>query len=420
MQGASSPGVNVNAKPFTPTTAQGARTRSPVVDAVLTQSARLSERVAEAGDLSGLAPDVRMSFMRQAQIESIYGLGDFDSDYEPAEPAIKAIFTMVGEPAAQFRLPLLASIAAVESKYMEWYKHWREFQYSNSVTFEDIFVGGRAASGIVRDSNAPTQQFFAWISTEYIKELKAAAWALGQLVATDEDLNERPFCIRVPQKIGRSFVPAAHVIRNLVEQSGKSFFLDFNKKDYPGEMLLVGDIDEDEAEAISRQGGFQLFGDKRFGISPYERRQSRSKFFLASDRVDSVSAAVRVVAPQIAGFLRLQVSDLRFSSVPQSLIYGQWTIIQVEYADSPFVYDQVFELKARRVLRLVHPEKLHLGSFAVKVAGQLDEMQRLLGGRLLKPPEESATEEEEDSEPLVIDATAPVRLLGAEESSSEA
>jgi hypothetical protein len=68
----------------------------------------------------------------------------------------------------------------------------------------------------------------------------------------------------------------------------------------------------------------------------------------------------------------------------------------------------------------VHPEKLHLGSFAVKVAGQLDEMQRLLGGRLLKPPEESATEEEEDSEPLVIDATAPVRLLGAEESSSEA
>lgn len=88
MQEAFSPGVNVNAKPFTPTTAQGARTRSPVVDAVLTQSARLSERVAEAGDLSGLAPDVRMSFMRQAQIESIYGLGDFDSDYEPAEPAV--------------------------------------------------------------------------------------------------------------------------------------------------------------------------------------------------------------------------------------------------------------------------------------------------------------------------------------------
>jgi hypothetical protein len=111
MQDASSPGINVNAKPFTPATAQGAKARSPVVDSVLTQSARLSERVAEAGDLSGLAPDVRMSFMRQAQIESIYGLGDFDKDYEPAEPAVKAIFTMVGEPAAQFRLPLLASIA---------------------------------------------------------------------------------------------------------------------------------------------------------------------------------------------------------------------------------------------------------------------------------------------------------------------
>ena len=380
------------------------------------QATRLAALRESVGSLTGLGSEMQRAVARATETQSLPTLIDFDAGYEVASEMVKCICTPLPGCRPSCLLATGADMAEADKGLTAFIDHWVAVFTNDQGFWEQLFTSyfpeGRASFSQMRDADAPSLQYAVWITggKEIEFQLSAEAQHFSTVIVSGEN-NEKPnVCVKVDAKRGRTNVPPGAVIQILHGQSAKRFGVAFDKKNYQGKRLYTTFVTEAERSAIRAAGGFTIFGSEKLSLDDYEPKPQFEEFFMHADRITGEGSAVRDLRPQIAGIIKTFDSRVTITKVPASLVFMGLTIWMVRYESNMVAYDAVFDLMEARAFQAFNPRKGPTGgSYAVKVAGSLDEMQSLLRIKLLKPPV-VIDEDEEDEGPLQIAPTGTVAL----------
>ena len=383
------------------------------------QASRLAALRESMGTMSGLGTELQRAMARAAETQSLPTLREFDAEYEVASEMVKCICTPLPGCRPSCLLPTGADMADADKGLTAFIDHWVTL-FTNEQGFWEqqylsYFPEGRASFSQMRDADAPSLQYAVWIAggKELEFQQSAEAQKFSTVIVSGEN-NEKPnVCVKVDAKRGRTNVPPGAVIQILHAQSAKRFGVAFDKKNYQGKRLYTTFVTEAERSAIRAAGGFTIFGSEKLSLDDYEPKPQFEEFYMHADRITGEGSAVRDLRPQIAGIIKTFDSRVTITKVPASLVFMGITIWMVRYESNMVAYDAVFDLMEARAFQAFNPRKGPAGgSYAVKVAGSLDEMQSLLRIKMLKPPV-VIDEDEEDEGPLQLAPTGTVALSPA-------
>ena len=382
------------------------------------QRSRLQE-LRSSVELGDLPSDVRGAMERSMQVEAVMGLQDINPSFTSAAQTVRIIATplgMGGTVAEKMLLPAGSKAEVYDSMLLEFAQQWRsgwKFDASGEHDYRFHFPDGMKAFSLLRDNNMPTGQVGVLVRDSCVQAVVQNMVLMGcNVVITEGEHVDNSFnaAIWIPEKRGRKFTPIGAAVAGVCKQIGKNVLVAFDKKNHPGQRALCASFTEEEIRAVNAAGGIVLFGDEKFSLTPWSPPREKGVLFIYADRAQARQAIVDIVVPQLAGFCSLPVSEIEVSMVERSVIARDFGVARIEYPYDIATVDLIYDLLDRRVVRLVHPRLPNSGSFLVKIAGSLDEMQSLLRARLIKPPVVDQPDDEDDEEPILIEPVPTAAL----------
>jgi hypothetical protein len=376
------------------------------VDALRARNASLREGV--SSQLQGLGAEMCQSLLRHADVEAVADFAHGDDDYAAAPGIANAIITQLKCVEGILQLPSAEGSALDIERY---YTNVIDFMIelcAPTNSFFTIFPSGRKSFSLVINGGVYTHQVRAAMAVDYLDLGVPLVAGQGQFLLHFAEGPRAQLSFNmawvVDEKKGRKIVPAAVAIRALHEQSGKPLSVHYKKKIHPGKLLIAGDFTESEIAVIKAHPA-QLHGDVEPPFIAFDPNAEDIEIFIEPNNANSVKAFNSIIAPQLAGKLRVPLVQLRTSKVPQSVVQRGFNIMQVQFPYSEDASDRAFVMAQLDVHRMLHPRAPEAGGFLIRVAGSLAELQARLGSRLLKPTAQEAPEEEDDGTPMILSPT---------------
>jgi hypothetical protein len=384
--------------------------------------------------MQGMPPELQESAMRACELEVLPDFALGDDTYAAAPGVVRGFlsqYTSVPLPGELVMPSDNAKPEEVDAYLLEVVTFLRakfEERGISGDNFNKLFAGGRGGFSLVANAHIYTHQVQAWF---VLADLLPTVEVLRSLDIFNLHFADGPLAFdpTVPvhgfltdEKMGRTVVPHASLIRIFRKQTGKDLHVRFNKKRYPGKLFVAGVFTEQEIGVIGKNGGCAI-GNKMAPLVALDPNADKIKMFIEASAINSVKAFNSVLAPQLAGKLRVDLTAMRVTTAANTVVMSDFTIFRVEVPHTDEIHDRYLSLVAMRAFRCVHKSQFGANAFAVRLTGSLPEMQALMRVRLLRPPAIEDDSKEED-EPLQLDAPAgasvltPLMLQGAQAANS--
>jgi hypothetical protein len=285
--------------------------------------------------------------------------------------------------------------------------------------YGEAFPEGRRSFSVVRDEFGVAGLVTARCSNSWSGHAIDWAAVFGCIPVAQSGTHRTPLntCVLVDAHNGArgrrriNFMPAdvIRVLHPVVNAPIAVFPAD--RRDHPDKRTYAFQATDSLLDRVVGQGGFRIFNPVRL-FMPMNFEPRTGKIDVFAHGFHSGEAIRDLYLGEIAAWCRCPESAVSFVQVPGNTVSNHFKIFRFEVPYSLHTYHRIYELTQRRTFRLVNPE-VNLGGFVVHFTSTLNDMQLLLGGRvLLAPPN---VEDDEGTQPIqqVQVAPPPITLQAA-------